>query len=345
MNEYSFDRIFISRDSHNEISDRICNNLSGIPVERVKERKEVNEYVHAAYEDPLREGKRVLFLSTNPGEKIKRCPCTQRKTGCGYYVVNLYTNCPIDCSYCILQGYLNNPFITIHTNLGEYIEEIAKAASLPGFFRVGTGELSDSLAIDHITGYSRILIDRFSSLLNVQLELKTKSVCIENLLSIKPGRNTVISWSLNPQCLIDTDERLSAPLKSRIKAARELQRHGYKLAFHFDPLVLIEDWKEEYSKVIEMLFDSISEKSIEWISMGALRFDHKLRSTILERFPESVLPLAEFIECRDKKLRYLRNERSSLFKHIVSLLRKRAPNTHIYLCMEDDSIRSSSGLA
>jgi len=86
----------------------------------------------------------------------------------------------MDCSYCFLQEYLaNNPTLKVFTNIDDLLGEVAKWWIVnPGDnFRIGTGELSDSLALDHLLGFSADLVPFFflPSGKNVLLELKTKS--------------------------------------------------------------------------------------------------------------------------------------------------------------------------
>ena len=115
------------------------------------------------------------------------CPAGSSKFACcGYLVLTLASNCPMDCSYCFLQEYLaDNPAFQVYANFTDSFDELDRlSANARGrSFRVGTGELADSLAFDSITGISRDLIEFFSTRENLTLELKTKTDEIENLLS------------------------------------------------------------------------------------------------------------------------------------------------------------------
>ena len=68
--------------------------------------------------------KKILVLANQNGKFLKPCPGTQNYICCNYYFLNLATNCPIGCSYCILQGYLNNPYMTVYTNLDDLFDEM-----------------------------------------------------------------------------------------------------------------------------------------------------------------------------------------------------------------------------
>ena len=138
-------------------------------------------------------------------------------------------------------------------------------------FRIGTGEHSDSLALDKTLGINQHIIKFFAALPNALLELKTKSNQIEHLLELPHGGKTVISWSVNPQVIITKEELKTATLDERLNAARMASDAGYKVAFHFDPMIDYPDWEKGYQGLVEQIFDNISPDRIAWVSLGTLR--------------------------------------------------------------------------
>ena len=52
------------------------------------------------------------------------------------------------------------------------------------FFRIGTWELGDSLALENETGQAQKLIDYFSTVNNAVLELKTKSDVVDPIFEL-----------------------------------------------------------------------------------------------------------------------------------------------------------------
>lgn len=62
---------------------------------------------------------------------------------------------------------------------------------------IGTGEFTDSLALDTLTRFSPLLVDYMRDKPRAVLELKSKSVVIENLQGLEHGGRTIIAWSLN----------------------------------------------------------------------------------------------------------------------------------------------------
>jgi len=342
--KYIFEKIYLDRVAQEDpLTGKILSNFKGFDIEVVNNRKVIKDFVLKNYEDPTGGGKKILFLTHNKGSKIKDCPCSKGSVSCGYYIVNFQTGCPIDCSYCILQSYLNNPFISIYTNTNDYLNELKSfLESKKGIsLRIGTGELTDSLALDDLTGLSSDLIELFRDYPNAKLELKTKSSNIENLLKIKPPQNIVVAWSLNPQKVIDSDEIGSESFENRLESAKMCEDMGYKLAFHFDPIVLFDGWEEEYKSTVEKLFDKVNHKNIEWISLGALRFDPSLKPIMMDRHLKSKLITEEFILGSDNKLRYLRKDRFEIFQFMTNLIKSYSKNLFIYLCMESKEIFTS----
>ena len=221
----------------------------------------------------LHHGKRNLLLSRNRGHFFKPCPGTKEYRCCDYQVLNIGMNCPMDCVYCILQAYLNNPWISFFVNIEDLLAELVLACTKTNqFWRIGTGEFTDSMALDSLTGLSKILVPFMRDKKTAVLELKTKSVAIDHLKGLDHGGRTIIAWSLNSTSIMKSEELRTASLDERLTAAVKCAQWGYKLAFHFDPIIYHKDWREEYSHTIQTLFSKVPPEKIVWISMGALRF-------------------------------------------------------------------------
>ncbi len=278
--------------------------------------------------------KPLVFIVKENWDFIKRCPCTKEHLGCNYWIFNLGFGCPFDCSYCFLQQYSNFPGIVLPANLDDFFtkfDSFYKKINRP--IRIGTGEFCDSLALDHITGYSRQLVDFFRNK-PVFFELKTKSANISNLMSIKGASNIIISWSLNPQELIDSQEFAVAGLMQRLKAARQVRKNGYSLAFHFDPIIHSKNWERSYKHVIRQLYGSLK-PGFKWISLGTLRGTRKLKNASELRFAGKNIFYGELLLGADKKLRYPKFLRKQIYEKMLSWIRSFDAKTPVYLCMED----------
>ncbi len=293
------------------------------------------------YPENLMAGKHHLLLCKNRGTFFKPCPGTKEYRCCDYQVLNIGMGCPMDCVYCILQAYLNKPWLTYFVNTKDMLNEMSTAfAEEPNrFFRIGTGEFTDSMALDRITCLSPMLVEYIASKKQAILELKTKSAVIDNLKNLNHNGRTVLAWSLNSTQVMNKEEIRTATLDERLQAANQCAQWGYKLAFHFDPIIDHPGWREGYEETIRKLYQSVPAEQIVWISLGALRYLPALKTIGTGRFPQSRIFYQEFIEGLDNKKRYFRPRRVTLYKHIYSLLKQRAaPETCIYFCMESDEI-------
>ncbi len=301
-------------------------------------------------------GKRTLQLSRHPGAVLKACPGTPGYICCGYRILHLGFGCPLDCSYCILQGYLNRPNLNVFVNSEERVDEVLETVDLEpeSLFRIGTGEFMDSLALDALTGWTARLLPRFAARRNVVLEFKTKTTAIEGLLRLPQRERIVVSWSLNSPLIAAREEHGAASLAARLAAARRCQQEGFSIGLHFDPLVAHPGWEEGYRRTVELLERHLKPERIIWISLGSFRFMPALKPLIRKRHPASRVLDGEFVTGLDGKLRYFRPIRTELYAFLGETLRRWHPDPGLYLCMESDLVwrralgwspRDSAGLS
>jgi len=316
---------------------KILSRLPDVPVERIHDREAFTNWAQSL---TLSEGKRAIWLSEFPGDFLKPCPGThQDYLCCNYWVINAQVNCPLDCSYCVLQGYLNFPLLTIYCNIETIAERIdALARAHPQrLFRIGTGELTDSLALDAITEFNERLI-RGVNAPNVILEFKTKTAQIEHLPSVEGGK-MMLSWSVNPLAVIQKQEHKTDSLEKRLSSARRAIEKGYRLGFHFDPILEVANWESAYETLLKELTQAVQEKDIYWISLGSLRFPAASKTVMESRFPQSgIFSAGEFIRGSDGKLRYPRTIRTDIYKKIMNSLRGAWPDVFVYFCMENQTV-------
>ncbi|UCE21285.1 MAG: hypothetical protein JSV46_03385 [Candidatus Aminicenantes bacterium] len=335
-------KVYIEKKSLNRsLTKRILKNIGRhVPLEIIEDSQDFLD-MRKISRDSVEHGKKELFITSQKGEFVKPSPCTPHTIGCNYYIINLDLNCPLDCTYCILQYYLSDPVITVHTNLDDLWRQLDvflnKKKDRP--IRIGTGELGDSLLIDHLTGNSIELISYFKNKSNVIFELKTKTVNIENVLKSEPAPNIVISWSLNSSTIAESEEQGSPAIDERIKAARRVVDRGFRVGFHFDPLILYPGCEKDYRDVVENLLEHIDPTRIAWISLGSLRFPPSLKEVIRERFPETKIIHSEMIKGKDGKLRYFKPLRLELYRNVVRTIKEKGGRrVPLYLCMEGKSI-------
>ena len=340
---YQPDAVFVEQNSKDlPFTGEILSRLFHVPVYEIQDVRELETQFKTYQSDFFGAGKKNLVLSRFNGSFLKKCPgASPGMVCCNYYVVNLSKNCIFDCSYCFLQDFLNNnPLQVAYVNIEDLLQELEEVfTQFPDrTFRVGTGEITDSLALDSLVPYSKLLVPFFNKQKNAVLEFKTKSDCIENLLDQADPTNVIVSWSINPQEVIELEEKGTPSLESRLNAASLCAKKGYQIGFHLDPIILIPEWEDAYRGLVNILFDFIPSSQIEWVSLGSFRYRPSLKPIIKSRHPKTLLFTGEHLPSKDGKYRYLRPLRNKAYETIKASLQEKSKELSIYFCMETKEV-------
>jgi spore photoproduct lyase len=333
-------RIWLEKDARDyEMTRRILARLPRVPVTVIEDRRTLAapEQERARW---LPEAKSTLLLAVQKGPFRRPCPGTKDYLCCGYQVLQVTLNCPMDCAYCVLQGYINLPAVTLFVNVEDLLAELTSgwAANAGEVWRLGTGEFGDSLALDSLMGLNARLMPWFAGRRGALLEIKSKRPVGEDLLALGPNPQVVFAWSLNPEEIIRGEEHLTAPLQARLQAAAQAAAAGFRVAFHFDPLIYFPGWEEAYRRTVARLQEAVPAVAVAWISLGGLRFLPALRSLINRRFPLTRIASQEMVLAPDGKLRYFKGLRVELYARLREWLAQALPEAVVYLCMESPRV-------
>lgn len=341
MKYYQPELLYVDAEAeHWPLTEAVRKRLPGVPVEIIQDIRPYLEKLKDA-RDPIGAGKRILYLAYDKGNAFKPFPESEEYLSCDYYTLHLSEGCDLECSYCILQAYLTNLFLTVYVNLEESLQKLDAllAANPEKFFRIGTGQLADSLSLDHITGLSEKLIPFFAGRKNATLELKTKSNNIERLLGLSSRGRAIVAWSMNADKIQRFEEHKTATLEERLTAAETIcTRTDHRVAFHLDPVIDYDGWEPDYESTIENIFTRIPQERIAWISMGCFRFMPKLKPIMEDRFPKTSLPQAEWIRGMDGKMRYFKPRRVEIYRKLTDMIRRRSSAATLYLTMETPEV-------
>ena len=97
MSAFAIKRVVHDADaSAYGLTRHILAQLPEVPVHPVRQ--------DGSNEQPLTlaSDKETLYLQTYKGDFLKPCPGTREYICCGYQILNLAANCPLDCSYLSL---------------------------------------------------------------------------------------------------------------------------------------------------------------------------------------------------------------------------------------------------
>ncbi|MGQ4807228.1 hypothetical protein NKDENANG_00572 [Candidatus Entotheonellaceae bacterium PAL068K] len=289
--------------------------------------------------------KKQLYLTAQQGRFVRHCPgASSRNVAsqlcCGYMIVDVIYNCNYDCTYCYLQHYVNAPYLTVYANVEQLFDELTALlrGRAPHLVRIGSGEFSDSLSLDPLTGLSRLLVPFLQQFSNVLFEFKTKSDLVEQLLDLQPQERVMVSWSLNPEPVVQREEHKTASLAARLRAAQRCRDAGYRIGLHFDPLLHYPGWEADYEPFVAQVFKALAPADVTYISLGSLRFAPGLKQVVQERFPKSRLMVAELFPGADGKMRYFKPLRTEMYAKMRRWIERYTTHTPVYLCMESQAV-------
>lgn len=207
-----------------------------------------------------------------------------------FYFSHMY-NCIYDCRYCFLQGMFSSANYVLFVNYQDFsneIENTIKKHQSDGltFF---SGYDCDSLALENVSHFMRFILPLFEKYPNTLIELRTKSVQLQPMMSLPVLKNCLVAYSLIPEAISKSLDKKTPSIKRRIEAMKILSQAGWKLGLRFDPLIHGRDWKVLYQGLIEHVFKEIPVDSIHSISFGALRFPKAMFKKIYSLYPDEVL--------------------------------------------------------
>jgi spore photoproduct lyase len=341
---FPIEQIWIDEDARDALlTGKILERLPGVPIFIGADYRERSREL-LMEKDPLARGKRILKLMTHKGAFVKPCPGTPAYVCCGLEILHIGQGCPMDCRYCALQVYFNRPVMEVFVNVHELMQALTRHLDQePGrFHRVCTGEFTDSLALDPLTGLAQSLVQFFARRKNASLEIKTKTDFVEPLLAVDPRGRVVVSFSMNAPKVTAMEEMRAASLDRRLAAAARARDAGYRLGFHFDPIIPLPGWEKDYCGVIDRIFESTGPSSIAWISLGVLRFVPQLKETVLQRFGSVSYFHDGFQRGLDGKSRLNADRRIRIYRTLADRIRFHRSDARVYLCMESPYVWQKS---
>ncbi len=284
--------------------------------------------------------KGFIYVLRYKGRFFRRCPGTKFYNCCGYKIIHIGEGCPLNCSYCILKAYFSHQSVKVWGNIDDLFRELEQVfADKNKRFRVGTGEFTDSLALEPLTNYSRYLITFLNNFENVVLELKSKIVDLSWTDVVKDPRKILPAWSLNAIDISKKEEILTSKIEDRLKAAKRCVDMGFRVCLHFDPIIYYPGWERGYSQVIDLIFDYLRPEHIAYMSLGSFRGMPNLFEFIEKNWPETEYIFSgEYIQGIDGKMRLFRPLRVKQFKFIIDRLKRYGLSNELYFCMESDEV-------
>lgn len=264
-----------------------------------------------------------------------------------FYKLTTYNNCNFWCEYCYLYlTFRTQPVSTHFINYEKMYDEIIKfdRSRIPKSLRVlNLGELGDPLAVDYITGFAEQIIPFMPEHApGIRLLFLTKSDCVDDILHLDHGGQSIISFSVNTDTVFQELEHRTASPQARLTAAAKAQKAGYEIRLRIDPVIFYSTWEQDYIALVEKIFKYVQPTRI---TIGEYRPSNGLANHISSRFPDSpLLRINKGLVREGRKLRYPKAQRIKMFRTIIEAIRRHSPDVDIALCKEQPQIWKAVGL-
>jgi spore photoproduct lyase len=284
-------------------------------------------------------GKQTLVLGVH--KSALRFSEEDHNTCPNYWHFSPYGFCPYDCKYCYLAGTPGvkfSPTVKVFLNLEQILVQIEKAAcqlAEPTAFYLG--KLQDSLALDSLTGYSRIMVPFFGRQKYARMTMLTKCGDVENLLDLEHDGHTILSWSLNPPEVSEMFETNVPSISERISAMQKCAKAGYPVRAVVMPIIPINNWQQVYCEFLKSLLTDIE---LDRITLGQIcSYSTAMQLTERKLGRQNVISnKLEKAKSPDGRIRFPDQLRKDVYKHLIGYIEKQRPDLQIGLCLEEKSI-------
>jgi len=238
--------------------------------------------------------------------------------------------CPFDCSWCYLKGTFRfrpngkEPVIKDYEKIELHTKTFLDEVNTPEI--LNTGEIADSLMHENSgEPFSKFIIPIFATQRLHKVLFLTKSSDVKKLLEIEPHNQAIISFSLNAIPVAKKWEK-APPILKRIEAAKKVYKAGYEVRIRIDPMVPIDNWKESYLQLVDLIFDEFAP---ERITLGSLR---GLQSTINGCSDKSWVKYLKESSNWGKKIDF--QTRFTMYSEVIDCLKSKYTYEKVALCKE-----------
>ncbi|MEE9167191.1 MAG: hypothetical protein V3U24_07005 [Candidatus Neomarinimicrobiota bacterium] len=304
-------------------------------------REEETRYPSKPSARPFSPESKKKTLAVNQGNNgvFGMCPVASEKTVCcNLHTIDTVQGCGFGCSYCSIQTFYDPGSIAVDNNLSEKLANISLNPERN--YHICSGQSSDSLLLGNQNGILDAQFEFARMNPNVLLELKTKSKNVRYLIEADVPPNVFVSWSLNPQLIIDNEEHRTASQEQRLDAARRVADRGIRVAFHFHPMIYYRGWKEDYSRLIQNVLSLFSPEEVVMVSFGTLTFiKSAIKNLRLTGLPSKVLQIP--MEETAGKYSYSIGTKEEMFRTAWDEFRPWQDRVFFYLCMESRELWES----
>ncbi len=254
----------------------------------------------------------------------------------GGWGIHTLTGCVHKCAYCG-HGFLVNLMLDIE-DFCERVGAMLRRRPEQLLYRYDLN--SDVLAFEPEYGASELLAECFAQH-DRYLLLYTRSDNVEWLADIPYRQHVPINWTISMETQAREIEPDSPSLRSRVEAMRFCRQEGFPVRAGFSPVVPIENWREETTEMLELLFSKVQPEVVRaWVlaMMEADEFERmfdveKMDSKFVRRMREEAENLAGL-----RHAPFPIDVRTEIYSYYVDEVRRISPETPFAICSETPAV-------
>lgn len=165
------------------------------------------------------------------------------------------------CMYCYLVcNYNKCSYLRLFVNREEMLDKVISTCNKSDkLLTMEIGSNSDLILENSITGNLEWTIPNFIENCNKGfLTFPTKFDMVDPILNLNHNGRVIVRMSVNPDEIIRRVEFGTSSLKNRVIAINKLKEAGYTVGILVAPIILVDNWKEQYENLLIYLSENLS---------------------------------------------------------------------------------------
>lgn len=221
-----------------------------------------------------------------------------------------------------------------------------------------SGELADSLSMEHLTGAAREFIPWIGNTEKGHLFMLTKSDNVEGILDLTHNNRTKIAWSMSEESVSRKFEVGAPAFSRRLDAARRVQEAGYPLRIRLDPILPFEGWQKNMRRRSSRSLQLLPRNGSRLVPLRFEENFYRRPNSIFTTGPElpammesmvPIFPPKRFENSKrpkSGKYSFSEKDRIDIFSWSIDEIRKypNGKNALIALCKESARVWKKTGL-
>lgn len=253
-----------------------------------------------------------------------------------FYYNTPILNCLYNCDYCFLQGMYSSANIVVFVNQNDMETAVEKKLSDRLYpndpLMLSISYNTDLMAFENILPITRSWINFANTKSDLRIEVRTKSALFNSLSDLSPSEKIIFSWTLSPERVVTNNEYNTPPLERRISAIQLAIKKGWQVRLCFDPVIIYDNWEQDYGDLLNKIIFSIDRKNIYDITVGVFRMGQDYFQRVRKSYPDSLEYYKNYV-VEDKIMTVAQDERDAVKTLFTNKLRDYISEDKIYFWM------------